>query len=71
MKELRRNMRIVMALIMVLFIGAGAWLGMTVYTQGDTWASNVYNPRLENTSSQRGDFTDRDGVVLASTAQDG
>ena len=71
MKELRRNMRIIMGLVMVLFIGAGVWFGATVYTQGDTWASNVYNPRLESTSSQRGDITDRDGVTLASTNADG
>lgn len=71
MKELRRNMRIVMALVMVLFIGAGAWFGVTVYTQGDNWASNVYNPRLATTSSQRGDITDRDGVTLASTNAEG
>ena len=69
MKELRRNMRVVMAIIMVLFIGAGAWLGATVYTQGDTWASNVYNPRLVRTSSSRGDITDRDGTILATIGQ--
>lgn len=71
MKELRRNMRIVMAVLMVMFIGAGAWFGVTVYTQGDSWASNVYNPRLDRTSSQRGDITDRDGVTLATTNAEG
>ena len=64
-------MRIVMMILMAAFIGAGAWLGMTVYTQGDTWASNVYNPRLANTSSQRGDITDRDKLTLATTNEDG
>ena len=67
MKELRRNMRIVCSLLLALFIGAGAWLGVTVYTQGDNWASNVYNPRLASTASDRGDITDRDGVTLATT----
>lgn len=71
MKELRRNMRIVMAILMAAFIGAGAWLGMTVYTQGDTWASNVYNPRLSATNSQRGDITDRDQRALAKTNAQG
>ena len=46
MKKLRRNMRIIGTLLMVLFICAGAWFGVTVHTQGDTWASDVYNPRL-------------------------
>ena len=67
MKELRRNMRVVGTLLLVLFIGAGTWLGFTVYTQGDNWASNVYNPRLASTASDRGDITDRDGVTLATT----
>lgn len=71
MKELRRNMRTVMVIVMALFIGAGVWFGTTVYTQGDNWASNVYNPRLEGSDSQRGDITDRDGVTLASTREDG
>ena len=71
MKELRRNMRIIGTLLMVLFIGAGAWYGVTVYTQGDVWASDVYNPRLARSSSDRGDITDRDGVVLATTDSDG
>lgn len=64
-------MRVVMAVLMVMFIGAGTWFGVTVYTQGDSWASNVYNPRLERTTSQRGDITDRDGVKLATTNAEG
>lgn len=64
-------MRVVMALIMALFIGAGTWLGATVYSQGDTWASNVYNPRLERSNSSRGDIIDRDGVILATTNEAG
>ena len=71
MKELRRNMRIIGTLLLALFIGAGAWLGVTVYAQGDNWASNVYNPRLNNTASDRGDITDRDGVTLATTNDEG
>lgn len=71
MKELRRNMRIIGTLLVLLFLGAGVWYGVTAYTQGDTWASDVYNPRLARTSSERGDITDRDGVVLATTDEDG
>lgn len=71
MKELRRNMRIIGTLIVALFLCAGAWYGVTVYTQGDVWASDVYNPRLARSSSDRGDITDRDGVVLATTDDEG
>ncbi len=64
-------MRVVGALILVLFITAGIWYGATVYTQGTSWASNVYNTRLVRTSSDRGDITDRDGVTLATTDNEG
>lgn len=71
MKELRRNMRVIGALLAALFICAGVWFGVTVYEQGDVWASNVYNPRLARTASERGDITDRNGVTLATTDEDG
>lgn len=71
MKELRRNMRAVGSILLALFIGAGVWLGATVYKQGDSWASNAYNPRLAHTASERGDITDRNGVTLATTNADG
>lgn len=71
MKELRRNMRVIGALLAALFICAGVWFGVTVYEQGDVWASNVYNPRLARTASERGDITDRSGVMLATTDEDG
>ena len=64
-------MRVVGALILILFITAGIWYGATVYTQGDNWASNVYNTRLVRSASDRGDITDRDGVTLATTDSGG
>ena len=71
MKELRRNMRVVGALVVVLFVGLAAWFAMTVFTQGSIWASDVRNSRLRATNSLRGDITDRDGNLLATTAEDG
>lgn len=71
MKELRRNMRFIGTLVVVLFVGLAAWFAMTVFTQGSIWASDVRNNRLRATNSLRGDITDRDGNVLATTAQDG
>ena len=64
-------MRLIGTLLLVLFIGAGSWYGLTVYTQGSVWASDVYNTRLTASHSLRGEITDRDGVVLATTASDG
>ena len=71
MKELRRNMRFVGMLVVVLFVGLAAWFAMTVFTQGSVWASDVRNSRLRATNSLRGDITDRDGNVLATTDEDG
>ena len=64
-------MRVVGAIILILFITAGVWYGATVYTQGNVWASNVYNTRLVRTSSDRGDITDRTGMTLATTDASG
>ena len=71
MKELRRNMRFVGTLVVVLFVGLAAWFAMTVFSQGSIWASDVRNSRLRATNSLRGDITDRDGNVLATTDEDG
>ncbi len=64
-------MRFVGALVVVLFVGLAAWFAMTAFTQGSIWASDVRNSRLRATNSLRGDITDRDGNVLATTAEDG
>ena len=71
MKELRRNMRLIGTLVVVMFVGLAAWFAMTVFTQGSIWASDVRNSRLRATNSLRGDITDRDGNLLATTAEDG
>lgn len=71
MKELRRNMRLVGMLVVVMFLGLGAWFAMTAYTQGSIWASDVHNTRLAASNTLRGDITDRDGNLLATTASDG
>ena len=71
MKELRRNMRFVGWMVVIAFVGLGAWFAMTAFTQGSVWASNVYNNRLSATTAQRGDITDRDGTMLASTDSEG
>ena len=64
-------MRLVGAMVVVMFIALGAWFAMTVYTQGETWASDAHNTRLSASNTLRGDITDRDGNLLATTAADG
>ncbi len=64
-------MRLVGALLVVLFVALAAWFAMTVFTQGSIWASDVRNNRLRASNSLRGDITDRDGNLLATTGEDG
>ena len=71
MKELRRNMRLVGMLVVMMFVGLSVWFAMTAYTQGSIWASDVHNTRLAASNTLRGDITDRDGNLLATTASDG
>ena len=71
MKELRRNMRLIGTLVVIMFVGLAAWFALTVFTQGSIWASDVRNNRLRATNSLRGDITDREGNLLATTAEDG
>ena len=67
MKELRKNMRMVGALVVAAFVALSGWFALTVFEQGSSWASNSYNTRLAATGAQRGDITDRDGTTLATT----
>ncbi|MCQ2436892.1 MAG: hypothetical protein MJ099_00665 [Clostridia bacterium] len=67
MKELRRNMRIVGTLVVVAFLVLSGFFALTVFEQGSIWASNSHNTRLSVSKVQRGDITDRDGVVMATT----
>ena len=71
MKELRRNMRIVGTIVVALFITLAAWFAMTAFTQGTMWASDVRNTRLRASNALRGDITDRDNNLLATTDADG
>ncbi len=71
MKELRRNMRLVGALILICFLITVGWFGYTTYTQGSVWASDIHNTRNTKAAAHRGDITDRDGNVLATTLADG
>ncbi len=73
MKELRRNMRLITAMLMSLFIAFGAYFCYSVYFYGGRWFANPYNPRLSSQKEvvRAGSVKDRDGTVLASTDNDG
>ena len=67
MKELRHNMRLIGALVVVAFVGLSAWFALTVFEQGGIWASTSYNTRLNASGAFRGDILDRNGETLATT----
>ena len=73
MKELRRNMRLIGALVLCLFIFVGGWFGYTTWTQGSRWAMSSRNTRLTSAKNSvvMGSITDRDGYTLAWTDADG
>ena len=71
MKELRRNMRIVSALVIAAFSFLCIGYALTAYTQGSQWASTSYNSRASAQNTIRGDITDRNGLILATTGSDG
>ncbi len=73
MKQLRRSMRLVGVLLLAALIATGAWVGMTVYSQGSRWVIAQNNPRLNAAKKHMvmGSILDRAGEVLASTDADG
>jgi len=73
MNKLRRSLYTTGVLIIALFIFLSSWFGYTVYSQGSRWTVSQYNQRLSSAkkNTAMGDITDRYGVLLATTAQDG
>ena len=69
MKELRKNMRVIGALLVGLFVALGGWFGYTAQTQGSRWLASSYNKRLSSAKNTvvMGSIADRDGYMLAWT----
>lgn len=72
MKRMRRAIRAVTWLLVASFLGLGGWLGYTVYSQGARWTTSQMNSRLNvaKKTNAMGDITDRNGLLLATTADD-
>ena len=73
MKELRRNMRMLAALLLSLFLLFGAYFCYSVYFFGGRWFANSYNTRIMSQKQlvRAGTVTDREGTVLAHTDSEG
>ncbi len=72
MKQMRRAIQAVSAILVVAFLGLGGWLGYTVYSQGSRWTTSQLNSRLNvaKKTNAMGDVTDRNGLLLATTGED-
>lgn len=73
MKEMRRNMTIVLLLFLSAFIFMVGFLSYSVYFYGGRWFASPYNTRIR-TEQKRitlGNVMDRNGVVLATTNSKG
>lgn len=73
MKTIHKKIRVIGLVVTILFVGMGCWLARTVYLQGNQWANTAYNTRIASAkrSVTPGDITDRNGVMLASTDNEG
>lgn len=73
MRTMRFATRVIATVLVCAFLGLGAFLGYTVYTQSSRWVTTQYNTRL--TSARKtvgmGSITDRNGMILAETDADG
>lgn len=73
MKTIHKKIRVIGLMVVILFVAMGGWLARTVYLQGSQWANTANNPRIASAkrSITPGDITDRNGVKLASTDDEG
>ena len=73
MKELRRNIRIIGALMLAGILVLVVYLNYTVALNGNRWTNSTNNTRLTTARKYviAGDIIDRNGEVLATTDSDG
>lgn len=73
MKELRRNIKIVGALLLCGILILGIYLNYTVSIYGNRWTNSSNNTRLTTARKyvKSGDILDRNGMTLATTTSDG
>ncbi len=73
MKQIRKNVRAVLALMLSLFACLSGYFFYAVYDNGSRWFTTPYNTRLRAAKGRvtPGDILDRNGVVLATTDESG
>ena len=73
MKELRRNIRILGAIMLSGILVLAIYLNYTVMLNGNRWTNSASNTRLVTARKNviAGDILDRNGVTLATSDEDG
>ncbi len=73
MKQIRMRFRLVTLIVIGLLGVAGIYGVYSVSMYGSRWFSNVHNTRYQTAKSTviQGDITDRNGIVVATTDEDG
>ncbi len=71
MKQQRMNFRLLALLMIGLFALLSVYGGYSVIMYGSRWVAHRGNTRQLNDAALRGDVLDRNGVVIATTTQDG
>ena len=73
MKQQRYNFKILALILFGLFLFLAVYGGYSILTYGNRWFSSSRNPRVraQKESVIAGDILDRNGVVLATTSEDG
>jgi peptidoglycan glycosyltransferase len=71
--RLRSNIRVLMVVFTMMFVGLVVYLGYAVVVYGERWFVTPYNPRIQNmeTTVKAGDLRDRTGRTLLSIDDDG
>ncbi len=73
MKEIRKNARGILSVILIAFAVLSGYFFYAIYAYGTRWFTTPYNTRLSKAKSSviAGDILDRNGTVLATTDSEG
>ena len=73
MKEIRKNARAVLAVILIAFAVLSGYFFYAIYAYGTRWFTTPYNTRLSKAKASviAGDILDRNGTVLATSDSEG
>lgn len=73
MKSLKKNLRIIVVILCVMFICLGVYFAYALTTYGTRWLNSPYNVRLQNQKNAviAGTIYDRNHTVLASSNEEG